>query len=149
MNSLRVHHGGDHRLTQREGRTQPRDLWTGPQHRHPVLPTTQDHPHLPSPSASPDRTWGFPGGSEDKESACNAGDTGLIPGWGRFPGERKWQPTLVFLPGESHGQRSLVGYSPWGRKESDTTECLSLTFRTVQYEPSLVSISHPLCTKTL
>ena len=34
----------------------------------------------------------------------------------------KWQPTPVFLPGESHGQRSLVGYSPWGHKESDTTE---------------------------
>ena len=37
-------------------------------------------------------------------------------------GERKWQPTPVFLPGESHGQRSLVGYSPWGCKEVDTTE---------------------------
>ena len=34
----------------------------------------------------------------------------------------KWQPTPVLLPGKSHGQRSLVGYSPWGRKESDTTE---------------------------
>ena len=40
---------------------------------------------------------------------------------------RKWQPTLVLLPGKSHGQRSLVGYSPWGRKESDTTERLHLT----------------------
>ena len=38
---------------------------------------------------------------------------------------RKWQPTPVFLPGKSHGQRSLGGYSPWGRKESDTTEPLS------------------------
>ena len=38
---------------------------------------------------------------------------------------RKWQPTLVFLPGKSHGQRSLVGYSPRGHKESDTTEPLS------------------------
>ena len=38
------------------------------------------------------------------------------------PLEEKWQPTPVFLPGESHGQRSLVGYSPWGHKESDTTE---------------------------
>ena len=35
---------------------------------------------------------------------------------------RKWQPTPVFLPGKSHGQSSLVGYSPWGPKESDTTE---------------------------
>ena len=39
-------------------------------------------------------------------------------------GEVKWQPTPVLLPGESHGGRSLVGYSPWGRKESDMTERL-------------------------
>ena len=38
------------------------------------------------------------------------------------PWRRKWQPTPVFLPGQSYGQRSLVGYSPWGRKEPDTTE---------------------------
>ena len=38
---------------------------------------------------------------------------------GRIPWRREWQPTLVFLPGESHGQRSLVGCSPWGRNESD------------------------------
>ena len=43
---------------------------------------------------------------------------------GKIPWRRKWQPTPVFLPGESHGGRSLVGYSPWGRKESDTTELL-------------------------
>ena len=41
---------------------------------------------------------------------------------GEDPLERKWQPTLVFFPGQSHGQRSLAGYSPWTRKESDTTE---------------------------
>ena len=40
---------------------------------------------------------------------------------------RKWQPTAVLLPGESHGQRSLAGYSPWGHKESDTTERLTHT----------------------
>ena len=45
-----------------------------------------------------------------------------------FPWRRKWQPTPVFLPGESHGRRSLVGYSPWGRKELDTTERLHFTF---------------------
>ena len=65
--------------------------------------------------------WGFTGGSEVKVSACNAGDLGSIPGSGRFPWRRKWQPIPVFLPGESHGQRNLVGYSPWGRKELDTT----------------------------
>ena len=41
---------------------------------------------------------------------------------GKIPWRRKWQPTPVFLPGESHGQRSLVGYRPWGCKESDATE---------------------------
>ena len=46
------------------------------------------------------------------------------PGWEDPPWKRKWQPTPVLLPGESHGWRSLVGYSPWGRKESDTTEGL-------------------------
>ena len=66
--------------------------------------------------------WGFPGGSELKTSACNAGDLGSIPGLGRPPWRRKWQPTPVFLPGESHGQRS-----PWGRKELDTTEPLHFT----------------------
>ena len=42
-----------------------------------------------------------------------------------------WQPSPVFLPGESHGQRSLVGYSPWGRKELDTTEHLLKDFLNV------------------
>jgi len=64
-------------------------------------------------------------GSDDKESACNGGDLGLIPGSGRSPGEENWQPTPVFLPGESHGQRSLAGCSPWGRKESDMTKRLT------------------------
>ena len=47
---------------------------------------------------------------------------GFDPWVGKIPWRRKWQPTPVFLPGESHGQRSLVGYSPWGPRESDTTE---------------------------
>ena len=45
----------------------------------------------------------------------------------KIPWRRKWQPTPVFLPGKSHGRRILVGYSPWGRKESDTTEPLHFT----------------------
>ena len=57
-----------------------------------------------------------------KESACQVGDGGFNPWSGRSPGRRKWQPTPVFLLGKSHGQRSLAGYSPWGRKESDMTE---------------------------
>ena len=47
---------------------------------------------------------------------------GFNPWVGKVPWRRKWQPTPVFLPGESHGWRSLVGYSPQGCKESDTTE---------------------------
>ena len=66
--------------------------------------------------------WGFPGGSDGKVFAYNAGDPSSIPGSGIFLWSRKWHPTLVLLPGKSHGRRSMVGYSPWGRKESDTTE---------------------------
>ena len=50
---------------------------------------------------------------------------------------RKWQPTPVFLPGESHGQRSLVGYSPWGRKESDTIERLHYHYHQQCYANNL------------
>ena len=64
---------------------------------------------------------GFPDGSDDKESACNAGDVGLIPGLGRAPGGGHGT-TSVFLLGEFHGQKSLVGHSPWGHKELDMPE---------------------------
>ena len=47
---------------------------------------------------------------------------GLIPGLGRSSGDRAWQPTTVFWPGESHGPRSLVGCSLWGHEESNMTE---------------------------
>ena len=60
-------------------------------------------------------------------SAFNAEDPGSIPG-PEDPWRRKWQPTLVILPGKSHGQKSLVGYSPWDCKESDTTERLRFLF---------------------
>ena len=93
--------------------------------------------------------WDFPGGPVVKTSCSNAGNAGLIPVWGvkSFPGgssgkepichcrrykrhrfdpwvwkipwRREWLPILVFLPGESHGQRSLAGYGPQGHKELD------------------------------
>ena len=67
--------------------------------------------------------YGFPGGSDSKESACNTGDLGLIPGLGRCPGETNGSPlTPLFLPREFRGQRSLAGYSLRGRKETDMTE---------------------------
>ena len=68
---------------------------------------------------------GLPWWLGSKESACNAVDMGLIPWVAEIPWRRKWQPTPVFLPGESHGLRGLDGYSPWGRKESDMIEQLS------------------------
>ena len=69
----------------------------------------------------------LPEGPHGKASACNAGDPGSIPGPGRSPGEGNGSPLQYFLPRESHRQRSLVGWlhSPWGRKESDTTERLN------------------------
>ena len=65
----------------------------------------------------------FPDSSEVKNLPTMQG---LIPGFGRFPWRREWQPIPVFLPKESYGQRSLAGYSPWGHKESDTTGLLTL-----------------------
>ena len=55
------------------------------------------------------------------------GDLGSIPGLGKISWRRAWQPTPVFLPGESHGQRTLAGYSPWGCRESDATERWTLS----------------------
>ena len=58
---------------------------------------------------------------DGREFVCNAGDPGLIPGLGD-PLEKRMVPSAVFSPGEFHEQRSLVGFSPWGHRESDTTE---------------------------
>ena len=55
-------------------------------------------------------------------NAGNTKDVGSIPGLGRFPGVGNGNPLQYFLPGESPGQRNLLGYSPWGHKELDTTE---------------------------
>ena len=66
---------------------------------------------------------GFSGGFSGKQSACN----GFNPWVGKILRRRKWQPTPVFLPEESHGEKSLEGYSPWVCKESDTTEQLTHT----------------------
>ena len=67
---------------------------------------------------------GFPDDSVVKNLPANAGDTGLIPGWGRAPREGNGSPLQYSCLGKSHGQRSLAGYSPWGCKELYTTERL-------------------------
>ena len=68
---------------------------------------------------------GFPGDASGKEPACQCRRRkrfGIAPQVGKIPWKRKWQSTPVFLPGASHGQRSLVGCSPWGYEELDTTK---------------------------
>ena len=82
-----------------------------------TIPKLVCHPHS-----------GFPCSSVGKESACQCRRPRFDPWVGKIPWRRKWQPTPVSLPGESHGQRSLVGCSPWGRKESGTTRRLTLTY---------------------
>ena len=68
---------------------------------------------------------GFPGGSDSKESACNAGYLGSVPGLGRSPGEGQGNPLQCSCLKNPHGQRSLVSYSPWCHKEWDMIERLS------------------------
>ena len=65
---------------------------------------------------------GFPGDSVNKESACNVGDLDSIPGLGRSLGEGNGNPLQYACLENPYGQRSLAGYSPWGRKASDMTE---------------------------
>ena len=67
----------------------------------------------------------FPGASDGKESAYSAGRPGFDPLSRKIPWRREWIPTPVFLPGESHGKGKLVGYNPWGWKDSDMTEWLN------------------------
>ena len=67
-------------------------------------------------------------------NAGDAGDCGFNPWVKTIPWRRKWQPTPVFWPGKSDGQRSLEGYSPWGCEESDMAERLSTVSPAVKCE---------------
>ena len=71
------------------------------------------------------RTGGYWQALDGKESSYNVGDLGSIPGLGRSPGGGHGNPLQYSCLEKPHGQRSLVGYSPWGRKELDMTEQLS------------------------
>ena len=80
------------------------------------------------PGISPSLQKGFPGGSDSKKNQPVMQET-WVPSWvGKIAWRLEWPPTPVFLSGESHAQRSLVGYSPWGCKESDMTKRLTLSY---------------------
>ena len=99
---------------------------TGIEPRSPAM--LRDPGSIPGSGRSPGERiaypvfLGFPGDSEGKESIYNSGDMGLIPGLGRSPGGGPGNPLQYACLENPHGQRSLVGYSPWGHKKSDTTE---------------------------
>ena len=92
------------------------------------------------------------GGANGKESTCQCRRSRINPWVGKIPWKREWQPTPVFLPGKSHGQRSLVSYTPWDHEQLDTTEWLhththththtlkipAIEFRSVYYLVSLI-----------
>ena len=97
-----------------------------------LFPPRRDLPHpgiepkslLSTPLAGESvTTAGFPGGSDGKESACSAGDLGLIPGFGKIPWRRERLPTPVLLTGEFHGQKHATVH---GVAELDTAEQLTL-----------------------
>ena len=89
---------------------------------------------------------GFPGGSDGKESACNVGDLGFVPGLGRFPGGGYGNPLQHSGLENPLGQRSLAGCSPWGHKESDTTERLSTAH---SYTPLKLNMFSTFCVPAL
>ena len=101
---------------------------------------------------------GFPGGTNGKRPGCQCrrgNRCGFDPWIGKIPWWRAWQPTEVFLPGESHGQRSLAAYSPWGRKESDTAEHtyhqareLALAFLICMPDPHTFAASQVPCDRS-
>ena len=89
------------------------------------------HPMLTAALFTTVKTWkqpknpsDCPGGSEGRVQWRNRG---FNPCTGKIPWRREWLPAPAFVPGESHGQRSLASYSSWGHKESDTTEWLPLS----------------------
>ena len=91
----------------------------------PLVPFFSEHSpvaSLPNKNISKSIT-GFPGATSSEEPSCQCrrcNRPGFDPWVGKIPWRRAWQPTPVSLPGDSHGQRSLLGYSLWGYRKSDT-----------------------------
>ena len=81
-----------------------------------LLPSPSPQTHSSLESDRPHTTMGLPWWLSDKGSARQCRKHRLDLWVGKIPWRRKWQPTPVFLPGKSHGQRRLAGYSPWGHK---------------------------------
>ena len=86
---------------------------------------------------------GFPCGSAGKESALNAGDLGLIPGLGRSPGEGTDYPL------QYSGLENFMDYNPWGRRESDTTEQLSLSLSIFYWQPKVPEVTDTRCSENV
>ena len=95
--------------------SQPTPLWTMFEDYGELSAT---HPHTSTKFLL---KW-LPGGEEPTCQSRKGKRRGFDPWVGKIPWRRAWQPTAVFLPGEFHGQKSLEGYSPWGRRESDTAD---------------------------
>ena len=92
------------------------------------------------------RAQSLPGGASGNQSACECKRCrrhGFHPWVGKVPWRRAWQPTPVFLPGESHAQRSLVGYSPRDHKWLDTTERTHTHQRSFTEKVTVCQVVHP------
>ena len=100
-----------------------------------------------------DLSSSFPDGASGKEPSyhCRRCKRHVFDPWVRkIPWKRAWQPTPVFFPGESHGQRSLTGYNPWGCKESDRTEAIQQCTQTdLGSCPCLILTSYVMLVKFL
>ena len=88
---------------------------------------------------------GFPGGSDDKESACNARDLGSIPGWGRSPGEGNGYPLQCSCLENPMDRGAWRRYSLWGHEESDTTEPLTLSLHFLPSQHDSLGHGHSVC----
>ena len=106
-----------------------------------TMQISHNYMYASPPSVYPLLLRGFPGGSDGKKSTCQCKRPGFSPWVEEIPRRREGHPTPV-LPGESHGQRNLVGYSPWGHTTSDKTERLHFHFFLLLGPPSPTP-SHP------